>query len=145
MALSVFQLLKNGDIMGAFHALLANVPIKQEDGSYPVQGNLFTPEQDLSYASTLTLDLSTGCAFSVTLTGNVTFANPTNAKDGTTGYIVVTQGGAGSNLASWGSDFRVQSSGDLVLSTAVGAVDILTYLVSGGKVYISKSADWVAV
>ena len=48
-----------------------------------------------TYASSVTLDLNAGFNFSTTLTGNITLANPTNAKPGQSGVIVLTQDGTG--------------------------------------------------
>ncbi len=44
---------------------------------------------------TVTVDLNTGVNFSGILTGNVTLANPTNAKPGQAGLILLTQDATG--------------------------------------------------
>lgn len=86
----------------------------------------------LSYASTVTIDASTGNYFEITLTGNVTFANPTNAVDGQEITIQVTQDATGSRIATWGTAF----TGWQILSTAASAVD---YVVAR---YRSAASAW---
>ena len=49
----------------------------------------------VSYASTITLDFRTANNFSTTLTGNVTFANPSNISLGQSGVLFITQDGTG--------------------------------------------------
>ena len=63
----------------------------------------------VSYASTITLDFRTANNFSTTLTGNVTFANPSNISAGQSGVLFITQDGTGSRTAAFGSywDFSV--------------------------------------
>ena len=57
----------------------------------------------VSYASTITLDFRTANNFSTTLTGNVTFANPSNISAGQSGVLFITQDGTGSRTAAFGS------------------------------------------
>ena len=45
----------------------------------------------VSYASTISLDFRTANNFSTTLTGNTTFANPSNISAGQSGVLFITQ------------------------------------------------------
>lgn len=84
----------------------------------------------LTYASTITLDLSTSNNFSTTLTGNVVFANPSNMVPGQSGVIVITQDATGSRVISFGTNWKFSNATVPVLTTTANAVDYLTYYVA---------------
>jgi hypothetical protein len=86
----------------------------------------------LTDAATIALDLSTGLDFIVTLlaSGHALGA-PTNAKAGQKGVIYIVQG-AGGNFtlsATWSSAYKFSGATKPTLSTAVGAVDLISYVV----------------
>lgn len=82
----------------------------------------------VSYAATVTLDLSTGINFNIgTLTGNVTFANPSNIKPGQSGWYRVTQDATGSRIASFGSQWKPAGGSAQALTTTASKVDIVYY------------------
>lgn len=85
----------------------------------------------LTDAATIALDLSLSNNFSVTLGGNRTLGNPTNAVPGQSGIIAVTQDGTGSRTLAFGSNYKaVGGIASLpALSTAAGAVDHIAYYV----------------
>lgn len=83
----------------------------------------------LTDAATIALDLSTGLNFSVTLGGSRTLGNPSNVKDGQTGYIKFTQDGTGTRVLSFGANWK-NTSGK-VLSTVAGTIDVLYYQIVG--------------
>lgn len=83
----------------------------------------------VSYAASVALDLSTGFNFDIgTLTGNITLANPSNAKVGQSGRIRLTQDGTGSRTITYGSWFK-GVGGAQALSTAINTVDLIAYFV----------------
>jgi hypothetical protein len=90
-----------------------------------VIGNVTT----LTYASTLTLDMSAGNNYAVTLTGNATLANPTNLVAGQSGVIKLTQDGTGSRTLAYGSYWDFPAGAAPTLTTTANAVDILVYYV----------------
>ncbi len=90
-----------------------------------VIGNVTT----LSYSSTLTLDLSTGNNYAVTLTGNATLANPSNPVAGQGGIITITQDGTGSRTLAYGTSWDFSNGTVPTLTTTAGAVDVLAYYV----------------
>ena len=92
-----------------------------------VIGNVTT----LTYASTLTLDMSAGNNYAVTLTGNATLANPTNLVAGQSGVIKLTQDGTGSRTLAYGSNWDFPAGAAPTLTTTANAVDILVYYVDG--------------
>jgi hypothetical protein len=91
-------------------------------------------EITLTDGATITPDFNTGLNFKVTLGGNRTLANPTNAKEGQSGVIVVTQDGTGSRTLSYGTNWKFPggSASSGVISTAAGSVDLIAYFVRAG-------------
>ena len=82
----------------------------------------------LTSATTITMDFDTAQNFSVTLSHNTTFANPTNINVGQSGSIIITQS-SGSNTASFGSFFKFAGGTAPTLSTTASAVDRIDYFV----------------
>ena len=82
----------------------------------------------VSYASTITLDFRTANNFSTTLTGNVTFANPSNISAGQSGVIFITQDGTGSRTAAFGSYWDFSEGTAPTLSTGASAVDMIAWI-----------------
>ena len=82
----------------------------------------------VSYASTLTLDFRTANNFSTTLTGNTTFANPSNISAGQSGVIFITQDGTGSRTAAFGSYWDFSEGTAPTLSTGANAVDMIAWI-----------------
>ena len=82
----------------------------------------------VSYASTITLDFRTGNNFTTTLTGNTTFANPSNISAGQSGIIFVLQDGTGSRTAAFGSYWDFSDGVAPTLSTGANAVDMIAWI-----------------
>ena len=82
----------------------------------------------ISYASTITLDFRTANNFSTTLTGNTTFANPSNISAGQSGVIFITQDGTGSRTAAFGSYWDFSDCTAPTLSTGANAVDMIAWI-----------------
>lgn len=94
--------------------------------------------------ATITPDFNDGINFSVTLQGNRTLANPSNAQPGDSGIIVITQDATGSRTLSYGGNwhFTGGAASGGVLSTAADAVDLLTYFVlTGGTIIATLTKD----
>ena len=84
----------------------------------------------LTDAATIAVDLSLGNNFSVTLAGNRTLGDPTNATAGQSGVIVITQDGTGSRtLAYAGTKWKFAGGTAPTLTTTASAVDVLAYYV----------------
>jgi len=90
-----------------------------------VIGNVTT----LTYGATITLDMSAGNNYAVTLTGNATLANPTNMVAGQSGVIKITQDATGSRTLAYGSYWDFAGGTAPTLTTTANAVDILVYYV----------------
>lgn len=85
----------------------------------------------LTDAANIATDSSLGNVFSVTLAGNRTLDNPTNLVDGGTYSWIVTQDGTGSRTLAYGALFKWPGGTVPVLSTAAGAVDLITAVYNG--------------
>ena len=86
--------------------------------------------KDLGNATgTVVLDLNENANFSLTLTGNITLANPTSLTAGTSGSIFLIQDGTGSRTATFGNSFDFIGGTAPTLTTAASSVDRLDYIV----------------
>lgn len=83
----------------------------------------------LTDASTISLDMSSGFNFQVTLGGNRTLDNPTNAKVGQSGVIVVTQDGTGGRTLNFGSNYKFSNGTAPTLSSTANSVNMMFYYV----------------
>ena len=92
-------------------------------------GAVGTPIVSLSAATSLALNLSTGNDFAVTLTGDSTLLNPSNAKIGQSGTIRLIQDGTGNHTFSFGDAYNFAGGTAPTLSTGADAVDLLIYKV----------------
>ena len=86
-------------------------------------------DTDTSNTGSVTLDFTANQNFVLTLTGNVTLANPTTERVGASGVIVCIQDGTGSRTLSLGSQFKTASGEGITLSTGANDVDIIPYFV----------------
>ena len=90
---------------------------------------LASTDTDTSNTGSVTLDFSANQNFVLTLTGNVTLANPSTEQVGQAGVMVFIQDGTGSRTLSLGSDYETAEGAGITLSTAANAVDIVPYFV----------------
>jgi len=98
--------------------------------------NTFTAAQrgstntDTTNSGSVTLDFATNQNFVLTLTGNVTLANPTTEAVGQSGFIVFIQDTTGSRTLSLGTDYETAGGAGITLSTAANATDVVPYIVA---------------
>ena len=85
----------------------------------------------LTDAASIALNLTTGTNFIVSLGGNRTLENPSNAVVGQTGQIYVIQDGTGSRTLAFGDAYNFPNSNTPVMSTSASSVDLLVYNVRG--------------
>ncbi|MFD1189759.1 hypothetical protein [Phenylobacterium conjunctum] len=91
-------------------------------------------EVTLTDAATIAVDMSTFVNATVTLGGNRTLGNPTNAKPGQTGRIRVVQDGTGGRTLAFGSNWK-REGGAPTASTAAGVEDYIDFdVVSSTKI-----------
>ena len=91
---------------------------------------LATTNTDTSNTGSVTLDFSANQNFVLTLTGDVTLANPTTEQIGQSGFIVFIQDGTGSRTVSLGTDYETAAGAGLALSSAASATDVVPYIVA---------------
>ena len=89
-------------------------------------GNTLT---DTSNTGSVTLDFATNQNFVLTLTGNVTLANPTTEAVGQSGFIVFIQDSTGSRTVSLGTDYETVGGSGLTLSSTASTTDVVPYIV----------------
>ena len=80
-------------------------------------------------AGTHILDLDRNANFKLTLSGNITLANPANLTAGTTGSIFIVQDGTGSRTVSYGSSWDFAAGEAPTMTTAASSVDRIDYIV----------------
>jgi len=91
---------------------------------------LATTDTDTTNTGSVTLDFGANQNFVLTLTGNVTLANPTTEQVGQSGFIVFIQDGTGGRTVSLGTDYETAGGAGLTLSTAASTTDIVPYVVA---------------
>ena len=83
-----------------------------------------------SIAGSTALDFSAQQNFVLTLTGNVTLANPTTETVGQSGFIVFIQDATGGRTVSLGTEYETAGAGGITLSSAASTTDIVPYVVA---------------
>jgi len=91
----------------------------------------------LSDGANIATDASLGNIFTVTLGGNRTMDNPTNAVDGQKIIYKIKQDATGSRTITWGSNFR--GSTDVALPTLTTTANYVDYI---GFIYDSSVTKW---
>lgn len=89
-----------------------------------------TTDTDTSNTGSVTLDFEANQNFVLTLTGNVTLANPTTEQVGQSGFIVFIQDATGGRTVSLGTDYETAGGAGLTLSSAASTTDIVPYVVA---------------
>ena len=84
---------------------------------------------DTSNTGSVTLDFSTHQDFVLTLTGNVTLANPSTEAIGQSGFIAFIQDSTGSRTVALGTDYETPAAAGLTLTSTASATDLVPYLV----------------
>jgi len=121
-------------ILGSGAAAAADVTTLDSTGL--IQGGtiiLAETDTDTSNTGSVTIDFSAHQNFVLTLTGNVTLANPSTEAVGQAGVFVFIQDGTGSRTLSLGTDYESPASGGITLSTAAAAVDVVPYFVKAAN------------
>jgi hypothetical protein len=86
-----------------------------------------------SITGSTTLDFDTYQNFVLTLTGNITLANPTTEKVGQSGFIAITQ--TGGYTVSLGTDYETAGGAGITLSAS--GTDLIPYIViASGRILL---------
>ena len=96
-----------------------------------------TTDTDTSNTGSVTLDFATNQNFVLTLTGNVTLANPSTEQVGQSGFITFIQDGTGSRTVALGTDYETAGGSGLTLTSTASATDIVPYVVvASGRILL---------
>ena len=120
---------------GASGGLTWAVDSTTDSTKLPLAGGTLTgavmtsTDTDTSNTGSVTLDFSSNQNFVLTLTGNVTLANPSTEAVGQSGFIAFIQDGTGSRTVSLGTDYETAAGAGLTLSSTASTTDIVPYLV----------------
>jgi hypothetical protein len=90
--------------------------------------------QALADGASIAWNVALGHTATLTIGGARTLANPSNLVNGASYVLRVTQDGTGGRTLAYGSAFK-WAGGAPVLSTAAGAVDVITFLSDGASLY----------
>jgi hypothetical protein len=85
---------------------------------------------DTTNTGNVTLDFAANQNHVLTLTGNVTLANPTTEQVGQSGFIVFIQDATGGRTVSLGTDYETAGGAGITLSTAASTTDVVPYIVA---------------
>lgn len=91
--------------------------------------------------ASITLDFERMITQAVTMTDNCTFTF-NNPDSGGTYLVKLTQGGAGSYTATWPASVKWVGGAAPTLSTAVGAIDIMTFFYDGTNYFGNAGLDY---
>ncbi|MDR3572281.1 MAG: hypothetical protein P4L50_00330 [Anaerolineaceae bacterium] len=89
----------------------------------------------LTDASTIAWSTSAAPSAKVTLAASRTMGAPSGLVAGKSYTLEIIQGGSGTNLITWNSVFKWPAATAPTLSTAPGAVDIITFWSDGTNLY----------
>ena len=105
-----------------------------------VEGNAVAKtDTDTSNTGSVTLDFAANQNFVLTLTGNVTLANPTTEVVGQSGFIACIQDGTGSRTLSLGTDYETAGGSGITLTTTASATDLIPYIViAAGRILLGS-------
>jgi hypothetical protein len=96
-----------------------------------------TTDTDATNTGSVTLDFGANQNFVLTLTGNVTLANPSTEQVGQSGFITFIQDGTGSRTVSLGTDYETAGGSGLTLTSTASATDIVPYVVvASGRILL---------
>lgn len=113
--------------------LISNVVQKNVVTNFTAQQNFGTAT--LTDAATINWNMNTQQVAKVTLAASRTMAAPTNLVDGGTYLLRVIQDGTGSRTITWNAVFKWPAGVAPTLSTAPGAIDVVTFLSDGTNLY----------
>lgn len=123
----------------------SNAEVLSDIAALPLAGGTMTgaaigkTDTDTSNTGSVTLDFSANQNFVLTLTGNVTLANPSTEAVGQSGFIVLIQDGTGGRTVSLGTDYETAAGAGLTLSSAASTTDIVPYVVAAsGRILLGN-------
>lgn len=104
---------------------------------HTTRGNLY-PSAALTDAATVTWDANAAQEATLTINGNRTLALPTNIQAGESYALTITQGAGGSHTLAYAAGWKFQGGVAPTLSTAAGAIDLLTAFSPDGSIVLGN-------
>ena len=95
------------------------------------RNQVYGPVVSLTDGTSIAVDMATSNHFAVTLGGNRTLQNPTNAVAGQVGHIYVYQDGTCSRTLSFGDSYRFAKGVAPTMTTSINSTDLLVFSVRG--------------
>jgi len=96
-----------------------------------------TTDTDTTNTGSVTLDFGANQNFVLTLTGNVTLANPSTEQVGQSGFITFIQDATGGRTVSLGTDYETAGAAGITLSSTASTTDIVPYVVvASGRILL---------
>jgi hypothetical protein len=133
------EIMVNGIEDGAVNIYYnANLKLATTNTGAQITGTILaTTNTDTSNTGSVTLDFAANQNFILTLTGNLTLANPTTEQVGQAGVITFIQDGTGSRTLTLGTQYKTRAGAGITLSTAANTVDVVPYFVqSSGNILL---------
>jgi len=131
----------SGNITGAAStaAVLGINTTSLNSTKFYVSGNSASEVVAIGTASTITIDMSTGNNFTVTLDGNYTLGNPTNTTVGQSGVLYIVQDGTGSRTLGVGTHWHFPAGTAPTLTTTANAVDVFAFSVRSSTSVVANA------
>ena len=104
-------------------------------GNLKINGNNQAQIQTLTDGASIAWDADVASCAVVTLGGNRTLENITNANVGATYQLIVKQDGSGGHTLSWGSYYKFSGGAAPTITTTPGATDIITIFVEAATIF----------
>ena len=98
--------------------------------------------QTLTDGATVSWNMNSGGAATLTLGGNRTISAPTNLQDGATYYLILKQDATGSRTVTWNAVFKWAGGTAPTLSTGANAIDLLTFVSDGTNLYGASQLNY---
>jgi hypothetical protein len=109
------------------------------DSAFNVSKAFWSKFSSLTFSTTPIFDASTGNAFKLTLTGNITSSSIPNAQTGELITLILCQDGTGSHTMTWPSNLKLAGN-SFTLSTSANKCDSLTAVFDGTNWYETSRA-----
>jgi hypothetical protein len=131
----------NGNLTGTASttAVLGVNTTSLNSTKFYVFGNSASNVVAVSTASTITIDMTTGNNFSISLNGNYTLGNPTGFTTGQSGVVFLNQDSSGSRTVGFGTFWDFPAGVAPTLTTTANATDAIFYVVRNASSIVANS------
>ena len=113
------------------------------DSGWKSKNRVFTAFQTLTSAASVTWVLTSGYNAYLEIKHNVTLVINPVAENGMSGCLIIKQDGTGGRTLDLPANSKLLGSTSLVLSSAPGSIDLLTFVYDGSYYYWSLGANYL--